>query len=422
MKKLTGMTLIETRLAIIMLVPALLIVFAVIIFPVLANFWIAFKPVRLGDLRRAAPQVRERVVTEPQEAGNELVVQYRVRNTSQEVGIDDVAVTLSVSAGLTIREAPERCAEANGELVCTWDRWDGAFAGMFEVTYIAGEEFFVDSAIPSAPTQPTAVGTAPNPLTEFNFTLDNFRSVIGGRDFWPSVWVTIVYTLVSTLGVLVLGVFSAQLMNRLFLGRGLLRGLFLFPYVAPIIAVAFTWRFFLDPHSGTFNALLLQAGLLDEAIPFLSQRMYEFRPFGIPFPVPLALTSVISFVSWRYFPFAFLFILSRLQAIDDQLYESADLDGASPFQQFWYITIPQLWTVLSTLFLLRFMWTFNKFDDVFLLTGGAAGTRVLPIQVYDHAFGRSDIGAGAAASVVLFIFLAIFLSIYFTTIEKEDTE
>ncbi|HKJ85580.1 MAG TPA: sugar ABC transporter permease [Spirochaetia bacterium] len=422
MKKLTGMTLVETRLAVIMLVPALLIVFAIIIFPVLANFWIAFKPVGLGDLRRAAPQIRERVTTEAQQPGDELVIEYRVRNTSQQVEITDVELVLNIPAGLTVEESPGRCATTNGRMVCSYDRWEGGYADRFEVTYIAAEPFFSQGRVPDDPTRPTATATAPNPLTNFVFTLDNFRTVFDARQFWPSVWVTIVYTLASTLGVLVLGLFAAELMNRSFKGKAIMRGMILFPYVAPVIAVAFTWQFFLDPFSGTLNALLQQAGIISDPIPFLSERMYEFTPLGVPVRIPLALTSIVSFGAWRYFPFAFLFILSRLQAIDDQLYESADLDGASPFQQFWHITIPQLWSVLSTLFLLRFMWTFNKFDDVFLLTGGAAGTKTLPILVYDNAFGRSDIGAGAATSVVLFFFLAIFLSIYFTTIEKEDQE
>ncbi len=422
MRKLTGMTLVETRLAVVMLVPALLIVFAIIIFPVLANFWIAFKPISLGDLRQAAPQIRARVTGEAQQPGDELVIQYRVRNTSQQVEITDVVLTLTVPEGLSVESAPDRCEVTDGRIICAYDRWEGGFAEMFEVTYLTSETFFSNGSVPDNPTSPVATATAPNPLTNFVFTLDNFRTVLDARQFWPSVWVTIVYTLASTIGVLILGLFAAELMNRRFKGKGIMRGMLLFPYVAPVIAVAFTWQFFLDPFSGTLNALLQQAGIISDPIPFLSERMYEFTPFGIPVRIPLALTSIVSFGAWRYFPFAFLFILSRLQAIDDQLYESADLDGASPFQQFWHITIPQLWSVLSTLFLLRFMWTFNKFDDVFLLTGGAAGTKTLPILVYDNAFGRSNIGAGAATSVVLFIFLAIFLSIYFTTIEKEDQE
>jgi multiple sugar transport system permease protein len=271
------------------------------------------------------------------------------------------------------------------------------------VTYSTNEAFFVDGSYPRRPTDPAASGTAPNVLTNLVFTLKNLRPVVQARDFWPALWVTVVYTLFSTLGAIILGLFAVELMNRSFTGRGIMRGLLLFPYAAPVIAVASTWRFFLDPFSVTLNALLQEAGVITDAIPFLSQRLYEFTPFGVPIQLPLALLSVIFFESWRYFPFAFLFILSRLQAIDEQLYESADLDGASPFQEFWYITIPQLWSVLSTLFLLRFMWTFNKFDDVFLLTGGAAGTETLPILVYDNAFGRSDIRAGAATSVVRFL-------------------
>ncbi|MCK4513868.1 MAG: sugar ABC transporter permease, partial [Spirochaetaceae bacterium] len=123
----------------------------------------------------------------------------------------------------------------------------------------------------------------------------------------------------------------------------------------------------------------------------------------------------------RYFPFAFLFILARLQAVPSALYESADIDGANPYQKFFRITVPQVAEVIGTLFLLRFMWTFNKFDDVFLLTGGAAGTKTLPIQVYDNAFGRADIGGGAAAAVLLFLFLSVFLIVYFRNIREVES-
>jgi multiple sugar transport system permease protein len=123
--------------------------------------------------------------------------------------------------------------------------------------------------------------------------------------------------------------------------------------------------------------------------------------------------SVIFFEGWRYFPFAFLFILARLQAVPDELYQAAAVDGAAPLQRFFHITLPQLGTVLATLFLFRFIWTINKFDDIFLLTRGQAGTKVLPIKVYDYAFGEFDIGAGSAVAMVLFGILAVFLMIYF---------
>jgi multiple sugar transport system permease protein len=117
---------------------------------------------------------------------------------------------------------------------------------------------------------------------------------------------------------------------------------------------------------------------------------------------PLALIMVTVFEIWRYFPLSFLFILARMQSIDQDMYEAADMDGASPFQKFWYLALPQLLGILSVLFLLRFIWTFNKFDDIFLLTGGNAGTRTLTVNVYEQAFALSNIGAGAAVAVVIF--------------------
>jgi multiple sugar transport system permease protein len=141
---------------------------------------------------------------------------------------------------------------------------------------------------------------------------------------------------------------------------------------------------------------------------------------GITWRLPLALLSVIAFEGWRYFPFAFLFILARLQSIPEELYHAASVDGASPFQRFIHITLPQLVTVLSTLFLFRFIWTINKFDDIFLLTRGQAGTEVMTIRVYEYAFGEFDIGASSAVAMILFGILAGFLFIYFRWMAREQ--
>ncbi|WP_375281900.1 carbohydrate ABC transporter permease, partial [Pseudooctadecabacter sp.] len=184
-------------------------------------------------------------------------------------------------------------------------------------------------------------------------------------------------------------------------------GLYLFPYVAPIIAVAFAWLILFDPFSGSANALLVQMGVTPEAINFFGER-------------PLALIMVTVFEIWRYFPLSFLFILARMQSIDTDMYEAADMDGASPFQQFWYLSMPQLLGILSVLFLLRFIWTFNKFDDIFLLTGGNAGTRTLTVNVYEQAFAVSNIGAGAAVAVVIFACLLTFSLFFLKYISREE--
>jgi len=189
-------------------------------------------------------------------------------------------------------------------------------------------------------------------------SLNNFIKVLSHYDFQPALKATLFYSVGGTLLALVMGLAAALLVYRRFRGRGVVRGIFLIPYVAPVVAVAFAWRFILDPR-GVVMTAMIGTGILEQPIHLLSQR-------------PWAMISLIAFEGWRYFPFDFLFILARLQAIPDELYEAASVDGATPLQKFFYVTLPQLKLVLATLLMLRFMWTFNKFDDVFLVTQGTA--------------------------------------------------
>ena len=257
-------------------------------------------------------------------------------------------------------------------------------------------------------------------LMQFNLTLQNFQKVFGDPDFLPVLRTTLIYTIAGSGLSILLGLIAALLVQGEFPGRGLVRGLFISPYIAPVVAVTFTWSFILDPQLGVLNWAAVNKGLFAQPIPFLSQRWWVLDILGMQIRIPLALTSVILFEGWRYFPFAFLFILARLQAIPDELYQAASVDGASPFQRFFHITLPQLTTVLSTLFLFRFIWTINKFDDIFLLTRGQAGTKVLTIKVYDYAFGEFNIGASSAVAIVLFGILSVFLIIYFRWMLKEE--
>ena len=256
-------------------------------------------------------------------------------------------------------------------------------------------------------------------LFDFSLTLSNFRKVFGDPEFLQVLTVTLIYTLGGSLFSILLGLTAALLLHDQFPGRGLLRGLLISPYIAPVVAVTFTWSFILDPQLGVLNWLAVKNGLLIQPVPFLSQRWLDLEFMGRTWHLPLALTSVILFEGWRYFPFAFLFILARLQSIPEELYQAASVDGAGPFRRFIHITLPQLWTVLATLFLFRFIWTINKFDDIFLLTGGQAGTKVMTIKVYDYAFGEFNIGAGSALAMVLFGILSVFLFVYFRWIMKE---
>lgn len=237
-----------------------------------------------------------------------------------------------------------------------------------------------------------------------DFTMHSYLKVFGDPDFTSSLIATLTYSIGGTLITLLLGLGAALLLSPRFRGRGAMRGLFLIPYIAPVVALTFTWRLLLDPR-GPIMTALVNMGWLKQPLHLLGQR-------------PLAMITLILFQGWRYFPLAFLFIMARLQAIPRTLYEAADVDGATPFQKFFYVTLPQLKLILATLGLLRFMWTFNRFDDVYLLTSGSAGTKVLPVLVVDYLIGQFDVGAGAAAAMALFGCLAVLLIIYFRLVMR----
>ncbi len=175
----------------------------------------------------------------------------------------------------------------------------------------------------------------------------------------------------------------------------------LLPYITPVVAATFVWTVALDPQAGIVNAWGTRFLGWDEAIPFLSTEQGHL--FGIP--VPTALLTVIAFETWRYFPFAFLFLVARMQAIPADLDEAARVDGATVWQRFRTVVWPELTPVIAVLALLRFIFTFNKFDDVYLLTGGGAGTEVVSVRVYDFLTARKDVGLAAAQAVVLVLVL-----------------
>ena len=396
----------EARLAWGLLFPTIFSVSMVVILPLFAIFWISFKPIELADLRAPSPVVREDIRGNPEKSGDTAILRYRLRNSSQDSQISGVTLRDTLPAGLSIDELDPRCQLAGAELTCDLGDWPGGFREQLKIPVIV-DQLYLDGGINVKDSPAQLTGTSENILTNFSFSTENFARIFDGSEFWHVLWVTLFYTIFGTIGALVVGLFAALLLNKSFKGQGIMRGLYLFPYVAPVIAVAFTWVMLFDPFSGSANALLIQMGVSSGPINFFGQR-------------PLALIMVTVFEIWRYFPLSFLFILARMQSIDHDMYEAADMDGASPFQKFWYLSMPQLLGILSVLFLLRFIWTFNKFDDIFLLTGGNAGTRTLTVNVYEQAFAVSNIGAGAAVAVVIFGCLIVFSLFFFRFISREE--
>jgi ABC-type sugar transport system permease subunit len=231
------------------------------------------------------------------------------------------------------------------------------------------------------------------------FTLDNFTAVFTDPTFWSSLLTTVIYSVLGTAGSIALGLIAALAFRAPFRGRGIFRAMMLLPYVAPVVAVTFVWQIMLNPQFGIVNAVGTQILGWSNPINFLGK-------------APYALTTVILFEIWRYFPFAFLFITARLTALPRDIEEAAIVDGATPTQSFRYIVLPQLMPVIALLSLLRLIMNFNKFDDVYLLTGGNAGTEVSAVRVFNVLVGNSDIGGAAANALILSVILGVALFIY----------
>jgi len=411
---------IEKRTAYLLILPSVLLVFSIILFPIFSNIWISFKNVELKDLRIPEPRAKK-LVKSINDNPNQIKVIYKLRNSSLTQEITNVKFKDKYPDNIEPISLNNKCQFKSNLLKCELGNWPKKYRENLEIVFQnTNNQEISKKELKSY--KPKLSGKSQNILLTYEFTLNNFKKVIKDKAFIDLLSTTFYYTFFGTIGAIVFGILAAQMVNQKFFGRTFMRSVLLFPYVAPVVALAYTWELLLDPTSGTLNNLLINYQIIDGPINLLGQKYVTLNILGFDFKLRLALTTVIIFEIWRYFPLAFLFILARLQAVPKELYEAADVDGANPIQKFLNITLPQILAVISILFMIRFIWNFNKFEDIFLLTGGASGTRTLPINVYQQGFSIGDIGMGSAVSIVIVVFLLIFMFIYFKLLGKRADE
>ena len=411
---------IEKRTAYLLILPSVLLVFSIILFPIFSNIWISFKNVELKDLRIPEPRAKK-LVKSIKDSPTQIKVIYKLRNSSLTQEITNVKFKDKYPDDIEPISLNNKCQFKSNLLKCELGNWPKKYRENLEIVFQnTNNQEISKKELKSY--KPKLSGKSQNILLTYEFTLNNFKKVIKDKAFIDLLSTTFYYTFFGTIGAIVFGILAAQMVNQKFFGRTFMRSVLLFPYVAPVVALAYTWELLLDPTSGTLNNLLINYQIIDGPINLLGQKYVTLKILGFDFKLRLALTTVIIFEIWRYFPLAFLFILARLQAVPKELYEAADVDGANPIQKFLNITLPQILAVISILFMIRFIWNFNKFEDIFLLTGGASGTRTLPINVYQQGFSIGDIGMGSAVSIVIVVFLLIFMFIYFKLLGKRADE
>ena len=233
--------------------------------------------------------------------------------------------------------------------------------------------------------------------------MKNFQLIF--KDIWPTV--KIIWTFGSVLPAMVAGLALAVFCNRNFKGKKAAVSINLIPYAIPLIIVASCWRFVYNPDFGVLNVLLSKLGLIEKPISFLG--------------FDLALLSVIIARIWRAMPFAFMNYYSALTTIPKDLYEAAAIDGASPSQAFWNITMPHLRTTTSSTLLVLTVWTFMVFDIIFGMTGGGPvnATKTLPMRIYQEMFGMKNLGTASAWSLIA-IGVLVIITILYWNMDKED--
>lgn len=249
----------------------------------------------------------------------------------------------------------------------------------------------------------------PRLFTEpIDWSLSNFTRALENPVFWRALGTTLLYATLTMVGSVGAGLVMALAMRRPFRGRGVVRALLLVPYVLPIIAAVTIWQTMLNPQYGIVNVIGRKLLGWDAAIGFLNTSSYTVG--GVA--VPLTLLVVVLFEIWTSAPLSFLFITARLQGLPASIEEAAALDGANRFQTLTRIVMPQLSGVVLLLCLLRFIWTFQSFSEIYLLTEGAGGTQVMAIKVYTELVTRADIGSAAAYGLLMSVVLVALVAVY----------
>ena len=226
------------------------------------------------------------------------------------------------------------------------------------------------------------------------YGFQNYAEILTDDTFWVAVKNTLLFVVLAVVFETLLGTLFALFFNSGFRFMKLYRTVVLVPMLLPPITVALTWKMMYDYNFGIFNFLLKTIGL--SPVEWLSSTDW-------------ALLSVVLTDIWQWTPFVFLVILASLQSIPLEIYESAQVEGASYVQSLRYITLPLLRPALALVLLLRTIDTFRVFDKMYVLTGGGPGnaTETITYYIYRYGFRYFQTGYAAAASIIMVIMVLI---------------
>ena len=236
---------------------------------------------------------------------------------------------------------------------------------------------------------------------------ENYEKMLSSKKFNKIVTRTFVWMFFSVSLKLLIGLIGAILLNANLRGRSMFRVLIMPPWVVPIAIGMLGWLWLYNGYFGIIAGIGMHTGILDGPYGFLAYKQSAF------------ISTVISDV-WVGTPVVTVFFLAAMQGVPKDLYEAAYCDGASRWDRFFKITLPQITPVIITMSILSAIWTFNSFEIIWILTeGGPRGaTTTLIIDTYKQALGNYKFGRGAARAVVVMVLLTLFAGFYLALLAR----
>lgn len=239
--------------------------------------------------------------------------------------------------------------------------------------------------------------------------LENYLKAFQAPIFWKVVKNSIVWTGVVVGFQFLAGLTLALFLDKIVIGRGLVRSCLLIPWVIPGAIVGVIWKLMYNPQIGLVNAILLKFGIIQDYVAFLANEK-------------TALLAVIVAAIWKGAPFSVVMYLAALQSVRQDLLEAAVIDGANFGQRLWHVTIPEIAGVIRITLLLTTIWTFNYFDLTYTMTNGGPNkaTQIFPLEIYEQAFRQFRFSYAAALAVIALIAIGLVSIFYVRELRKRE--
>lgn len=420
----------EGQLAALLVLPALLVIASIAVYPILRTVWYNLFDLRLNHPTRSSTYFSYSLDLEKY-ADSVYTLRSQLTKASEEAATPEAQRAIANMADLLAEEeAALFCTEARQDTLAQVDALVASYAPVnddqLRYMSVSSEEIeafktflslageAAQTALEIAPEAEKQLSRATQALDALSFAvvepnfvgLDNYLRYLTDNRFWTAVANTSIFTVFAVGFELLFGILVALLMNQNFRGRGLIRASVLIPWSIPASTSATIWRFMYDGQYGIISKLFATLGIIPSAAFILTTR--EGSLFGM----------IVSDI-WKTTPFMALLLLAGLQTIDATLYEAARVDGSGKLHSFFTITLPLLKPTILVSVLFRTLDTFKAFDLMSVMTNGANNTESISLYAYKVMFAQMDFGSGSTISILLF-FMVLLICLFYIKVMGAD--